>query len=472
MQLLSLLNDVSFPLLESGFYIPLNWLEKFIKILIEGVGITGLGIIVFTLILKAITLPFDIYQRVKMRKQTLIMRNMQEDLDKLQKQYANDKTMYNQKMMELYKKNGYSMFGACLPMIVSLVILMVAFWALNGYSQYANLALYENMASAYNDAILVHSVEGDDYQLDGEGDLKIVWNENSSFEKEKDGVTLVYTMSKDLDGIKRMSVKVKDDADKYLYYTYSLETTKVKKDYQIDTERLYASQKSAIDAIKTEKNMTTEEACLQFVVDLGAEAAAKSYRDNPPSFLWIKNIWYPDVSYNHPVQTYSEFVSSRFVSGVEVTLQDGTKAKVNSIVTEQLYNNITSKLDEEKTQPNGYFILIVLSIGLMVLSQFISMKSQKESNKYQTVDGSGAASQKMMMIIMPLIYAIFAFMYSASFSIYMTMSSLISILVTVFSNLIIGRIFRKKEEEEFIKAHSRTVPWKQNEADKKGKKKK
>ena len=125
--LINAVNGIDFSLLEQGYKIGLDWLGQFARVIIEGVGIIGLGIIVFTIFLKAITLPFDIYQRVKMRKQTLIMREMQPELEKLQKQYANDKTTYNQKMMELYKKSGYSMFGACLPMIISLVILIVAF---------------------------------------------------------------------------------------------------------------------------------------------------------------------------------------------------------------------------------------------------------------------------------------------------------------------------------------------------------
>ena len=111
MQLLS----VAIPLLEEGFYIGLNWLGQVVRAIIEWVGPVGLGVIVFTLILKLITTPFDIYQRIKMRKQSLIMRDMKDDLDKLQKQYANDKQTYSMKMMELQKKNGYSMFGACLP---------------------------------------------------------------------------------------------------------------------------------------------------------------------------------------------------------------------------------------------------------------------------------------------------------------------------------------------------------------------
>ena len=41
--------------------ISLNWIGIVIQWLIEGIGITGVCIIVFTLILKTIVLPLDIY---------------------------------------------------------------------------------------------------------------------------------------------------------------------------------------------------------------------------------------------------------------------------------------------------------------------------------------------------------------------------------------------------------------------------
>ena len=159
------MNFIGITLLEQGYNIGLDWLGQFARAIIEGVGLIGLGIIVFTLVLKAITLPFDIYQRFKMRKQTLIMRDMKDDLEKLQQQYANDKTMYNTKMMELYKKNGYSMFGACLPMILSIVILIVAFQGFNAYSRYANLESFVNMSNEYNAAILEHGVVGPNFAM-------------------------------------------------------------------------------------------------------------------------------------------------------------------------------------------------------------------------------------------------------------------------------------------------------------------
>ena len=107
----------------------LNWIGKVIQAIIEGVSITGLGIVLFTLALKTLVLPLDIYSRYKAKKQSLLMKAMRPQMEKLQKQYANDKQMYNQKVMELQKAHGISMFGACIPMIVSLVIFMVVFSA-------------------------------------------------------------------------------------------------------------------------------------------------------------------------------------------------------------------------------------------------------------------------------------------------------------------------------------------------------
>ncbi|MDE6273735.1 MAG: membrane protein insertase YidC [Clostridiales bacterium] len=447
MNIISALAAVGFPLLEDGFQIPLNWLENFIRILIEGIGITGVGIIVFTLILKAITLPFDIYQRVKMRKQTLVMRSMKEDLDKLQKQYANDKTMYQQKMMELYKKNGYSPLAACLPIIVSFVILIVAFSSLNSYSQYANLNMYERMTSSYNTAIL-SNCELPEYDENGAfvfDSAKVTVSEET---REGEGTFVV--------------VKAKA-ADKFMFYEYNKDVDHPTVNYYIDTDKLYTLKTAEIDALVQKDNLTIENACYNYVRDIGAEAAAKSYHDNPPSFLWIKNIWYPDVSYNHPIQTYDEFIGTRGMGTEEVVLKDGSESTVKAIMTVSMYENITAKLDVEKDQANGFFILIILSIGLMVLSQFITMKSSKESNQYQTVDGRGANTQKIMLFMMPLIYAIFAFMYSAAFSIYMAMSSLVGILVTVLSNLILGRTFKKKEEAMIIQQNTRTLPWMKNQ---------
>ncbi len=512
--MLSSLMDVGFDLLEQGYKIGLDGLGQFARAIIEGIGIIGVGIIVFALVLKAITMPFDIYQRVKMRKQNLLMQQMKPELEKLQQQYANDKTMYQQKMTELYKKNGYNMLAACLPMIISLVILIVAFQGFRGYSQYANLSMYENMSVQYNAAILEHGVNGLDYHLQKEGaeadELTIVFEENKTW--EEDGVRytmyLEHTTEPELDGegnavvdgegntvmkpVSHRFMRVQStDEQHFLYYVYSLETNSIRRQHQIALDKLYDSaeesyrttlqdiqkqvnEDSSIPPAQKEQVIAerTASAAINYVAGIGAQAAAEWYRDgNDSGFLWVKNVWYPDVSYNHPIQSYSSLKSQL---NTRVTLQSGEKVPLSSVLNETQYNNLTSALTEEKGEANGYFILIILSIGLMVLSQFISMRSSKETNKYQSVDGRGGRTQKVMLVMMPLIYAVFAFMYSAAFSIYMTMSSLISLLSTVIINLILGSIYKKKEHEQIVAQYERVLPWQkkqQEEAGKKGKNK-
>ena len=470
----SLLNAVDFTLLEQGYQIGLDWLGQFVRVIIESVGIVGVGIICFTLILKAITVPFDVYNRVKMRKQTLIMREMQPELEKLQKQYANDKTTYSQKMLELQKKNGYSIFGACLPMIISLVIVIVAFQAFRAYSNYANLNFFVQMSGSYNTAIMANGAEGIDYTLlkDDAGNLvmngnnyTLVWTENDEEQQRAwDGAAFEdelcsYSLTQDGEYLYMQVTPL--DEEKYMMYRYNLQVTDVVREYSIDEARFLGSDavddgtKAAVNGAATAEERNT--LIRNYVKNIGAQAAKTWYDANDAGFLWIKNVWYPDVSYNHPIPDYKNFADS--FGNIEVKMENGEKRALSNVLNEDNYNDLTAALSEEKDEPNGYFILIFLSIALMVVSQLVMMKSSKESSKYQTVDGQGMRTQKIMFIVMPLIYAIFAFMYSAAFSIYMTISSLVSLCVTLLSNLIIGHIFKKKEEARVVEERTRKPKW-------------
>ena len=133
--------------------IVLDWIGNIIKWLIEGCDSIGLGIIVFTLILKLITLPFDIISRLSTKKNNVMMEKMRPELERLQRQYANNKDLYQRKMQDLYKKNGYSPFSACLPTLLNLVIFIVVIGQFSTYSNYANYGVFCNMSVAYEQAI-------------------------------------------------------------------------------------------------------------------------------------------------------------------------------------------------------------------------------------------------------------------------------------------------------------------------------
>ena len=79
----------------------------------------GLALIVFTLIIKLITVPFQI----KQQKNTARMAKFQPKLKQLQNKYKNNKEKYQEEMMKLYTEEGVNPMGSCLPMIITMVIL-------------------------------------------------------------------------------------------------------------------------------------------------------------------------------------------------------------------------------------------------------------------------------------------------------------------------------------------------------------
>ena len=105
------------------------------------------------------------------------------------------------------------------------------------------------------------------------------------------------------------------------------------------------------------------------------------------------------------------------------------------------------QLEAEKTQSNGYFILVALTAGISFLTQYIMRKTQQAQMELQTVDGQGAQTQKMMQIIMPVMMAFYAFRYTSAFSVYIILSSVFNILTTIGINKIVDRKIRKEKEK-------------------------
>ena len=86
----------------------------------------------------------------------------------------------------------------------------------------------------------------------------------------------------------------------------------------------------------------------------------------------------------------------------------------------------------------------------MLGSTLIMNKQQKTQMQLSSVDGENsqaASTQKMMTWMMPIMFGIFAFIYSAAFSIYMITSSLLSTGFTLLINLCVERAFKKQIEE-------------------------
>ena len=102
-------------------------IAKFIYVLYENIGNFGWTVVAFTVILKVVLSPLEIWQKLVARKNGKIMERMKPELEVLQAKYGDDKQRMQQEQMALYKREKYSMFGACLPTIVSLVVIIVIF---------------------------------------------------------------------------------------------------------------------------------------------------------------------------------------------------------------------------------------------------------------------------------------------------------------------------------------------------------
>ncbi len=339
-------------------------------------GYVAVGILIFSLLLKIIPLPLDIYSRASMKKNALKMEKMRPELEKLQKQYANNKELYNQKMMALYKKEGYSQLSSCLPTLITLIFFIIVITAFNQYSTYAKVDVFNQMAVAYNDSFIDNPyVEVLEYDKEGH-------------------VTKAIT-----------DIDIETNKDEYI--------EKIQK----------PAQKAAADKyFEIEKNY---------------------------SFLWVKNIWIQDLPWKKAFIEEDAYVESfKYSEGCKTVDIQGTQ--LNDISVYKVLCGDPS-LNSVKSQSNGYLILVVISILTMLGSQLIMTKSQKAQMELQSVDGmNGQAAQtsKMMTWMMPIMFGIFAFMYTASFSIYLIISTVFSTLSTMVINYFVGKRFEKKAKKD------------------------
>lgn len=414
-----------------------QWILNVITWFINLVADVGVGIMLFTLALKLITLPLDIFSRASMKKNALKMEMMRGDLEKLQKQYANNKQLYQQKMMALYKKNGYSAFSACLPTIVTLVFFFIVIGAFNSYSKQTDFQVFKDMGSAY-DARLTQTIENNGNS--------VVYSENDEcylinldFVLNEKGYRNYFNV------IENMSAT---DENRYILRSNltpeEVEFVKTYLDIKDENFTLNDDNRKAnsVNFVKKVAEKYEEE----YILKDARKAAAETYEKNRSKsvvFPWVKNLWVVDSPFKPAIPTYTDLSTTLYgKSG-------------NPAFTEEKYNELTADLGKYKQtgfgKGNGLYILVALSILTMLASTLIMNKTQKTQMELSTVDGANgqaAMQQKMMTWMMPVMFGIFAFIYSSGFSIYMVTSSVLSTAFTLLINFCVEKSFKNKLAKE------------------------
>ena len=97
--------------------IPVAWLVRLFYTL---TGSYGLAIILFTLVVKLIMLPFQ----VKSKKSRMRMSRMNGKIQEIQKKYANNQVKMQEEMQKLYEGEGVNPMSGCLWSFLPLPILL------------------------------------------------------------------------------------------------------------------------------------------------------------------------------------------------------------------------------------------------------------------------------------------------------------------------------------------------------------
>lgn len=355
--------------------------ERLILEVFSFIASYGWRIVLFTVLLKLVLYPLDIFQRYKMRKNQKITERLKPELDKLQKTYADNPQALQQKQMELNKREGYSYFSACLPALLTMVIFIWFFTSLNNISQYM---IFKQYTEWYD-----------------------VYIEESS------------------------QVKTDMEYDKYRA--------------MLDDDTLSESEQLAV----ADKVKEIENAALK----AGQDKVYDFYygeEGNKESFLWIKNIWSPDVPWKTPILDKNGFISAVGNWGSKTKKSGLSESELQKLKDE--YDNVTGRLQaSEDNKANGYLILPILAAGLSFLSQFISMRLQKKSGQAQA---AGMGGMKFMMVIFPLLMIFFSVGYTSAFALYIVLNSGLTVLLNLLSTAIFAikdRGAEKKATETIIR---------------------
>jgi len=106
-----------------GYYIciPFAWLTR---LFYSVTGSYGIAIILFTLVVKLVILPFQ----MKSKKSMLRMNRMQGKIKDIQTRFANDKMRQQEEMQALYAKEGINPMGGCLWSFLPFPILIALYY--------------------------------------------------------------------------------------------------------------------------------------------------------------------------------------------------------------------------------------------------------------------------------------------------------------------------------------------------------
>lgn len=369
----------------------LGLVGKLVMWMYNWIGSYGWTVVVFTVFLKILMLPLDIWQRYSTRKSTLKQKKVQPLLDNIDKRYGANTQRANEEKQKLLKKQGISVASACLPMIVTMVVFFLMFAGLREFSYYKNIQTFNSLTKAY------YSTIEEQVQLAGGEVLEA--------------------------------------------YQFEYDKTKASLNISDDDVRIVLAQ---IDGVNNLDGKGFDTQLAQWRA-LAKEAIQKEYKNQQDSWLWIHNISQPDTW----AKVMPEFSSGENNFATYVN----TEAFASAEKTYNIIRSAVMEMDDisygKNGSWNGLMILPLMSVALSFLSMWISQRMERKTRSGEVVQNQQQAAQsKTMMIMMPLMMAWFGFMYTGSFAIYMVVNYFLSIFSTIGLRAPVEKMVERKLAQE------------------------
>ncbi len=380
---------------------PTHFMAKFIILINEALGgdATSFGwtVVLFTVVLRLILSPLDIWQKIIARKNAKAMERMKPQLDALQEKYGDDKQRMQQEQAALYKKEKYSTLGMCLPTIITLVVFFVVFAGFRQMVGYQYALDYKSSYNTYNQSISSQIENGYSYQ-------------------DESGTTITVAGYGDTngDGVFTIEDIAKDEAGK-----------------EFLTDIKLNAQQAVYDNYYKDENTTVR------------------------SFLWIKNIFVPD-SWEEAVPDFATITGQ---SGMATSKLTGfTIDEYNDVMGMVLgtggYGK-DGKWNGLLILPILSVVLQFVSTKMAAIAQGEKKKKktkeEKRAEKLAAQQNKStnpqAQSMKSMQYMMPIMMGVFGLFYSGAFALYMFVSSATAIIFQLAFNIIGKLVDRSKEKK-------------------------
>lgn len=352
----------------------------------DGIGNFGWTVVVFSIMLRLLLLPLDVWQKLIMRKQKAKMDALRPQLEKIQKQYANRPDLLKQKQYEL-QKGSMSIFTSCLPMIVTLVIFYVVF---QGFRQYIVQYNQEQLIKLYN--VYVEFFKNPEYV----DQILAAYNTGLPADKIISTYLDPNTATGFIDGFMPSYSYIRDaglidELNKTLVAKYPIE-----------------------------------------------------------SWLWVKNVFMSDTWANVIPSVENFTSTRFGGVGATVPDAIGISVSYEQLMNPIMDSYNKKSFWDIKHWNGYLILPILsigtsfLSTTLQQKMQPTQVTGDEAQQKQQRI------MNKTMTYMMPLILGIFAIMYSAAFAIYYFVSNFMTMSTSLIFNLIIKKVDKKKENQPII----------------------